>query len=363
VKGPSARRVAVLPGDGVGPEVAAEAVRVLLAVGPRFGLDVQVVEGAIGGAAVEQAGMPLPPETLALARGADAVFLGAVGGPRWDGLPAEQRPERGLLRLRQVLGVYANLRPVRVFPSVADQLPLRPDVAAGADFLIVRGLTVGLYFGLPRGRGGDEAVDTLRYTRAEIARVVRVAFQTARSRRRMLTSVDKANVLETSRLWRDVVDLEAARAPDIVVEHMLVDTCAMQLVRNPRTFDVIVTENMFGDILSDEAGVVAGSLGLLPSASIGDRHPFVYEPVHGSAPDIAGRGIANPAGAILSVALMLRYSFDRRDAAEAVERAVEQVIADGVRTPDLGGAATTVQVGEAVVAALDGRKPGQGGRP
>jgi len=355
-------RVAVLPGDGVGPEVTAEAVKVLRAVEARFGLRVEVVEAAIGGAALDRSGTPLPAETLAICRGADAVLLGAVGGPRWDARPAGQRPETGLLQLRRALEVYANLRPVRVFPAVAEHAPLRAEVAAGTDLLIVRELTGGLYFGEPRGRTEREAVDTLRYTRAEIARVVRVALQAARARRRRVTSVDKANVLETSRLWRQVVEEEARAFPDVTVEHLLVDTCAMQLVRAPRAFDVLVTENMFGDILSDEAGAVAGSMGLLPSASLGDHAPFLYEPVHGSAPDLAGRGIANPAGAILSAALLLRFSGRQAEAAQIVEAAVEQAIAQGVRPPDLGGAATTAQFGDAV-AALVGRAEVAAGGP
>jgi 3-isopropylmalate dehydrogenase len=345
-------RVAVLPGDGVGPEVTAEALKVLRAVGARFGLRFAFEEAPIGGVAVDRHGSPLPGATLECCRAADAVLLGAVGGPRWDGLPGAQRPEHGLLRLRQALGVYANLRPVRVLAPLVEQLPLRPEVAAGVDLLIVRELTGGLYFGEPRGRFADEAVDTLRYRRIEVQRVVRVALAAARARGRRLTSVDKANVLETSRLWREVVEEEARAAPEVVVEHMLVDTCAMQLVRAPRRFDVVVTENMFGDILSDEAGAVAGSMGLLPSASVGDRAPFLYEPVHGSAPDIAGRGRANPAGAILSAALLLRYSLGRPEAAAVVEQAVERVIADGLRTPDLGGGATTAQFGDAVAAAV-----------
>lgn len=351
-------RVVVLPGDGVGPEVTAQAVKVLEAVRDRFGLRYEVVEAAIGGAAISEGGVPLPERTLALCRAADAVLLGAVGGPQWDRLPPELRPERGLLQLRKALDVYANLRPVRVFPAMVDLGPLRPHVASNTDLLIVRELTGGLYFGEPRGRSGDEAVDTLRYSRGEIARVARVALEAARARRRSLISVDKANVLETSRLWREVVDEQARHFPDVTVEHMLVDTCAMQLVRNPRSFDVIVTENTFGDILSDEAGAVAGSMGLLPSASVGDRHPFLYEPVHGSAPDIAGRGIANPAGAILSVAMMLRYSWGQGEAASEVEAAVEETLAQGVRTPDLGGVATTTQFGDTVVALVSSASRG-----
>ncbi|HEU5298587.1 MAG TPA: 3-isopropylmalate dehydrogenase [bacterium] len=355
-------RIAVLPGDGVGPEVTAEALKVLRAAGARFGIGFEFAQGLIGGEAVERTGAPLPTETLERCRASEAVMLGAVGGPRWDRLPGERRPERGLLQLRQALGVYANLRPVRVFPSLANQTPLRPDVASGVDLLIVRELTGGLYFGEPRGRTEHEAVDTLRYRREEIQRVVRIALSAAKERGGRLTSVDKANVLETSRLWREVVEEEARAHPEVAVEHMLVDTCAMQLVRAPRAFDVIVTENMFGDILSDEAGAVAGSMGLLPSASLGDRPPFVYEPVHGSAPDIAGRGTANPAGAILSAAMLLRHSLQRPDAAGAVEQAVEQVIAEGVRTPDLGGGATTAEMGDAVAAALTAAPFPPGGR-
>ncbi|MDQ7843265.1 MAG: 3-isopropylmalate dehydrogenase [Armatimonadota bacterium] len=354
-------RIAVLPGDGVGPEVTAEAVRVLVASARRHGLAVETADGLIGGAALERTGRPLPAETVDLCRTADAVLLGAVGGPRWDDLPGDRRPERGLLELRRALGVYANLRPARVFPSLLDRAPLRPEVASGTDLLIVRELTGGLYFGTPRGRDGDEAVDTLRYRRQEIRRLVRTGLDAARRRRRRLTSVDKANVLETSRLWREVVVEEAAAFPEVAVEHMLVDTCAMQLVRAPRAFDVIVTENMFGDILSDEAGAVVGSMGLLPSASLGETPPFLYEPVHGSAPDIAGKGIANPVGAILSAALMVRHSFRRPEIAAEIEAAVEAAIAAGVRTPDLGGTATTAEMGEAVVAALS-RVAGSGGR-
>ena len=341
-------RVVVLPGDGVGPEVSAQALKVLGAVGDRFGLRYEVVEAPIGGAAVSEGGVPLPEHTLAACRAAGAVLLGAVGGPQWDRQPPELRPERGLLQLRKALDVYANLRPVRVYPSLTDQIPLRPQVASGVDLLIVRELIGGLYFSEPRGRSEHEAVDTLRYSRGEIARVAKVALGAARARRHRLVSVDKANVLETSRLWREVVDDEARHFPDVTVEHILVDTCAMQLVRNPRSFDVIVTENTFGDILSDEAGAVAGSMGLLPSASVGDRHPFLYEPVHGSAPDIAGKGIANPVGAILSVAMMLRHSWEQTEAALAVEKAVEGTLAQGLRTPDLGGTVTTTQFGDAV---------------
>lgn len=348
-------RVAVLAGDGIGPEVTREAIKVLAAADRRFGLGLTFVEASIGGAAIDAAGSALPDETLALCRTSQAVLLGAVGGPRWDHLPTDARPERALLDLRRALAVYANLRPVRLLaPGFS---PLQPQVVTGTDLVIVRELTGGLYFGTPRGRSIDDAIDTLRYTREEIARVVRVALHLARTRRQRLTSVDKANVLETSRLWREVVEEERRAYPDVAVQHMLVDTCAMQLVRAPATFDVIVTENMFGDILSDEAAGVAGSLGLLPSASIGDHAPFLYEPVHGTAPDIAGRAIANPAGAILSAAMLLQYSCDHRSAAAAVEAAVAQVLDDGVRTPDLGGSASTSEMGDRIAAAVAAGEP------
>ena len=344
-------RLLVLPGDGAGPEVVAEAVKVLGAVTERFGLQCSIEYALIGGAAVERTGEPLPGETLHACRSADAVLLGAVGGPRWDGLPADLRPERALLALRKALGLYANLRPVRAFPELVEISPLRGEVVQGTDLLIVRELTGGLYFG-DRRRDGDEATDTLPYTRAEVARVARVALQAAQARRGRLASVDKANVLETSRLWREVVTEEARVFPEVEVEHLLVDTCAMRLVRSPRSFDVIVTENMFGDILSDEAAAVVGSLGLLPSASLVERHPFLYEPIHGSAPDIAGTGTVDPIGAIRSVAMMLRHSFAHPDAAAAVEDAVGQAIRRGVRTPDLGGTARTQEVGDAVRSAV-----------
>jgi len=355
-------RIAVLPGDGIGPEVVREAVNVLLAVGRRFDIRFAVTEAVIGGAALEATGIPLPEETLVTCRANDAVLLGAVGGPRWDRLPGDRRPEHGLLRLRRALGVFANLRPVRALDPLDGVSPLRPDTVAGTDLLLVRELTGGLYFGQPRGRQGDEAVDTLRYTRGEIARVVRVAFRFARERRQGITSVDKANVLESSRLWREVVEDEARHFPDVTVTHMLVDVCAMQLVRAPASFDVIVTENMFGDILSDEAGAIVGSLGMLPSASLGEEPPFLYEPVHGSAPDIAGRGIANPAGAILSVAMTLRYSCGLPRAAQAVEAAVVQALREGYRTPDVGGTARTADVGERICGLVEAAPvPTEGG--
>jgi len=343
-------RVLLLPGDGIGPEVVAQAVRVLDAVAQRFGHRFTYRTEAIGGQAIDRYGDPLPAPTREALQSCDAILLGAVGGPRWDTGPV--RPEAGLLALRYELGLYANLRPAALLDGLESASPLRPEVVRGTDFLLVRELTGGLYFGKPKGREGARAVDTMAYTAPEVERVARVAFRSARGRRRRVHSVDKANVLETSRLWREVVSRVAQEFPDVELHHMLVDTCAMQLVRQPTAFDVILTENTFGDILSDEAAAVVGSIGLLPSASLGDRPPFLYEPVHGSAPDIAGRGIANPLGTILSAALMLRYSFGLEEEARAVETSVRQVVRQGVLPPDLGGRASTQEVGEAVVAYL-----------
>jgi 3-isopropylmalate dehydrogenase len=334
--------IVLLPGDGIGPEVVLEGRAVLEVIGAWFGHSFTFVEHAIGGAAIDATGEPLPAEARVACERADAVLLGAVGGPKWDDPRASVRPEQGLLALRKALGVYANLRPVRVHPALATVSPLRPEVVDGVNVLFVRELTGGLYFGQPRmnERRGDvrRAVDTLEYTDHEVRRVVRLAFQLARGRRKRVTSVDKANVLESSRLWRDVAIEVAAEFPDVTLEHQLVDSCAMRLVSTPRSFDVIVTENMFGDILTDEAAVLAGSLGLLPSASVGASKRGLYEPIHGSAPDIAGRGIANPIGTILSAAMLLRYSLGLSAEADAVERAVADVIASGARTSDLVGA-------------------------
>jgi 3-isopropylmalate dehydrogenase len=332
--------IAVLPGDGIGPEVVREGVRVLEAVGGRFGLDLTFREFLVGGCAYEAYGVPLRPEDLAAIQTCDAVLLGAVGGPAWDELPAAVRPEQALFALRKGLGLFANLRPVKAYPELASASPLRPEVLAGVDLLIVRELTGGLYFGEPRRRDpapdGDGwlATDTLLYSTAEIRRIVRLAFELAEGRRKTVTSVDKANVLESSRLWRETAREVAAGFPGVRLSHQLVDNAAMQLVRNPGQYDVLVTENLFGDILSDEAAVLAGSLGMLPSASLGGR-TALYEPSHGSAPDIAGRGLANPLATILSAALLLRYSLKHEAAARAVEEAVAGILAAGPRTADL----------------------------
>ena len=345
-------RVVALPGDGVGVEVTAQAIAALRAVADAAGMDVAVTEHLIGGRAIDQSGTPLPEETLRACQAADAVLLGAVGGPRWDHLSGARRCEAGLLGLRAGLGVFANLRPVRAHPRLADLTPLRAEVVRGVDLVVVRELTGGAYFGQPKRREADSAIDSIVYSRGEVERVARVAFTLAAQRRGRLTSVDKANVLATSELWRDVVGGLAHEYPTVTLEHALVDSFAMRLVQRPGDIDVVVTENLFGDVLSDEAAVLAGSLGLLPSASLGDSGPGLFEPVHGSAPEIAGMDRANPYGAILSVALMLRHSLARPDLAAALEGAVDACIDDGVLTADLGGTASTSAAGAAVVAAL-----------
>ena len=349
-------RIAVIAGDGIGPEVTAEALQVLRAVAARDGHEFNLVEAPFGGIAIDQTGSALPPETLEIARAADAVLLGAVGGPKWDDPRAKVRPEQGLLAIRKALGLYANLRPVSVNPHVMHASPLRPELLAGVDMIVVRELTGGIYFG-DKLRDGDRASDLCVYTVAEVERIVRTAARIARGRRKKLTSVDKANVLETSRLWREVtVRVMAEEFPDVALSHMLVDACAMHLIRRPADFDVIVTENMFGDILTDEASMLAGSMGLLPSASLGEGKRGLYEPIHGSAPDIAGKGIANPYATILSVALLFRYSLGLEAEARAIEAAVAAAIAKGVLTGDLAPAgtapATTATAGDAVLAAL-----------
>ncbi|MCX8164163.1 MAG: 3-isopropylmalate dehydrogenase [Aquificaceae bacterium] len=331
-------KVAVLEGDGIGPEVVSSALKVLKRVGELSGMDFVFEKALIGGSAIDHSGTPLPEETLSLCLESHAVLLGAVGGPKWDSLPTDKRPEKGLLAIRKALDLYANLRPAKVYEPLITSSPLKEDVARGTDFVVVRELTGDVYYGEPRGIFLDDGkrvgINTMKYTEEEIRRVVRKAFEIAQHRRKKLTSVDKSNVLEVSGLWRMVVEEEARNYPDVEVEHLYVDNCAMQIVRRPSSFDVIVTGNIFGDILSDEAAVITGSLGMLPSASIGERHAL-YEPVHGSAPDIAGKGMANPIATILSTAMMLRYSFGLKELADAVEKAVELALQRGYRTPDI----------------------------
>jgi 3-isopropylmalate dehydrogenase len=345
-------RVVTLPGDGIGVEVTAQAVAVLRAAAAGAGIELAVEEHLIGGAAVDATGTPLPAATVSACKAADAVLLGAVGGPRWDHLTGDQRTGAGLLALRAALAVFANLRPVRVHPRLAEHTALRADVVRSVDLVVVRELTGGAYYGTPRWRDDNAAVDTIAYSRAEVERVARVAFALAARRRGRLTSVDKANVLRTSELWRDTVSGIAAGYPSVTLNHALVDSFAMHLVTHPRDIDVVVTENVFGDILSDESAVLAGSLGMLPSASLGTDGPGLYEPVHGTAPEIAGLNRANPCGAILSVALLFRHSLQRADIAAAIEAAVDSCIDDGVCTADIGGTASTTEVGAAVVSAL-----------
>jgi len=345
--------VMLLPGDGVGPEVVEQAVRVLMLVGNRFNHTISFDSGLIGGCSIDRYGVSLTEETIDKSKKSGAVLLGAVGGPKWDDPAAKDRPESGLLRIRKELGVFANLRPVRVHPALIDTSPLKPEKLKGVDMLVIRELTGGLYFGQPRGRdiidGKEHAVDTLEYFDFEIKRVTELAFRLARLRRKKVTSVDKANVLESSRLWRKIAIEVGKENQDITLDHVLVDTAAMRLVSNPAAFDVIVTENMFGDILTDEAAVLAGSMGMLPSASLGSKGPGLFEPIHGSAPDIAGKGIANPVGTILSAAMMLRYSFGLENEATIIEKAVDKAIDLGSKTVDLGGNLSTVQMADSVI--------------
>jgi 3-isopropylmalate dehydrogenase len=353
-------KIAILAGDGIGPEIVREADRVLDALAAE-GLPIEKARGAIGGAGYDTVRHPLPESTLDLAQAADAVLLGAVGGPQYDTLPRELRPEQGILGLRKALGLFANLRPALLYPELAASSTLRADVVAGLDLVIVRELTGDIYFGEPRGRrsnatGEREGFDTMRYAESEIARIARVGFETARKRAHKLVSVDKANVLDTSILWREVVNEVAADYRDVVLTHMYVDNAAMQLVRSPRSFDVIVTGNLFGDILSDEASMLAGSIGMLPSASLDASGKGLYEPIHGSAPDIAGQDRANPFGTILSVAMMFRHTFSRADVADRIEAAVRAALRRGLRTADIAVAGDAVvgtqAMGDAVVAAL-----------
>jgi 3-isopropylmalate dehydrogenase len=349
-------RIAILAGDGIGTEVTAEAVRVLRAIARRYQHEFELIEAPFGGIAIDQYDDPLPPSTLEICRGANAVLLGAVGGPKWSSPQAKLRPEAGLLRLRKEMGVYANLRPVRVHPALRNASTLKPEIVEGVDLVFVRELTGGIYFG-PKSRDAEQATDVCTYTVPEIERIVRVAAQLARGRRRRLLSIDKSNVLETSRLWRAVCERVVQREfADVKLEHMLVDAAAMHLIRRPRDIDVAVTENMFGDILTDEASMLCGSMGLLPSASLGDNARGVYEPIHGSAPDIAGQGVANPYASILSVALLLRHSLQLEQEAQTVELAVHHAIDAGVPTPDIAARshhqASTQEAGDAVLATI-----------
>ncbi len=354
------KTVLVLAGDGIGPEIVGEAVKVLQALRQDYGLEIQLTEALLGGCAVDATGEPYPADTQTKARAADALLLGAVGGPQYDNLPRPQRPERGLLGIRKDLNLFANLRPAMVYPQLASASTLRPDVVAGLDILIVRELTGDIYFGEPRGieqRNGERVgFNTMIYSESEIRRIAKVAFEAARKRNGRVCSIDKMNVLECTQLWRDVVEEVAQDYPDVQLSHMLVDNAAMQLVRNPKQFDVMVTGNIFGDILSDEASMLTGSIGMLPSASLDEHGKGLYEPIHGSAPDIAGKGVANPLATILSVALMLRYSLGRADLAERVERAVSRVLDQGLRTADIytDGCQKvgTQAMGAAVLAAL-----------
>jgi 3-isopropylmalate dehydrogenase len=349
-------RVAILPGDGIGPEIIAQAKKVLR----KLSLPLESEDAPVGGAGYEAAGHPLPPHTLKLAKDADAILFGAVGDARYDKLERSKRPEQAILGLRKELGLFANLRPAQVHPELASASALKAEVVAGLDILIVRELTGDIYFGQPKGirkKGAErEGFDTMLYSESEIRRIARVAFEAARKRNRRVCSVDKANVLETSQLWREVLTEESKTYSDVELTHMYVDNCAMQLVRNPKQFDVIVTGNMFGDILSDEASMLTGSIGMLPSAALDEKGKGLYEPIHGTAPDIAGKGIANPLATILSAALMLRYSLGQAQAAERIEQAVSKVLQSGLRTADIHTAGTrkvgTKEMGDAVVAAL-----------
>lgn len=356
------KQILILPGDGIGPEIVTEAVKVLAALRDRYGLDIAMDEALIGGAAIDATGGPLPDATLEIAKEADAILLGAVGGPKWEQLDIAIRPEKGLLGLRSELNLFANLRPAILYPQLAEASSLKTDIVAGLDIMIVRELTGGIYFGQPRGireldNGERQGFNTLIYRESEIERIARVAFDIAKKRDNRICSVDKANVLEATELWREVVTRVGSEYADVSLSHMYVDNAAMQLVKWPKQFDVIVTTNMFGDILSDCAAMLTGSIGMLPSASLDEQSKGMYEPIHGSAPDIAGRGIANPLATILSVAMMLRYSLDESDMADRVEQAVNRVLDQGLRTQDIFAEGMTEvnceAMGDAVVAALD----------
>jgi len=346
-------KITLLPGDGIGPEVVGEATKVLDAVANKYDHTFNFQERLMGGCSIDKYGTSLTDEALADSKDSDAVLLGAVGGPKWDDPKAKDRPERGLLALRKGLGVFANLRPVKVHPSLIDASPLKPEKLKDVDIIVVRELTGGLYFGQPKMRemvnGNERAVDTLEYFDYEIKRIIELAFKLADGRKKKVTSVDKANILESSRLWRQIASNIGTQNPDIQLEHTLVDTAAMRLITSPASMDVVVTENMFGDILTDEASVLAGSMGMLPSASLSESTVGLYEPIHGSAPDIAGQGIANPIGTILSCALMLRYSLKLELEAQAIEKAVDAVVSSGAKTADLGGKLTTRQMADEII--------------
>jgi 3-isopropylmalate dehydrogenase len=348
--------IVLLPGDGIGAEVVAEGRKVLQAVADRFGHTFAMPEGLIGGVAMDETGQPLPESSLALCETADAVLFGAVGGPKYDDPTADVRPEQALMELRKHLGLFANLRPVWVHPALASASPLRPELVQNVDLIVVRELSSGIYYGQPRVEGSERAVDTMVYTREEVERIAHVGFQTARNRRRKVTSVDKANVLASSRLWRRTVETVAQSYPEVTLEHLLVDAATMHLIRRPGDFDVILTGNQFGDILSDETSVLAGSMGMLPSASLADGRFGLYEPIHGSAPDIAGRGVANPIATILSAAMLLRHSLGQGTEAQTIEAAVNAVLDAGHRTPDIAApgetTVTTTEMGDLVVEAL-----------
>jgi 3-isopropylmalate dehydrogenase len=345
--------ILLLPGDGIGPEVVTQAVRVLELIAKKFGHYFIFPQHLIGGCSIEKYGTSLTDEALADCKAANAVLLGAVGGPKWDDPHAKDRPERGLLALRKGMKVFANLRPVKVHPALIDSSPLKPERLKDVDILVIRELTGGLYFGFPKGGdikdGRERAVDTLEYYDYEIRRIVELAFRLAKARKQKVASVDKANVLESSRLWRRIATEIGTQNPDVALEHILVDTAAMRIITSPASLDVIVTENMFGDILTDEASVLAGSMGMLPSASLGEGDLGLYEPIHGSAPDIAGKGIANPVGTILSAAMLLRHSLKLENEARSVELAVEETISSGARTRDLGGSFTTTQMADEIL--------------
>ncbi len=357
------KKIAVLPGDGIGPEIVAEAIRVLEFLNADMGLDLSFENGLIGGAGYDAHSTPLPEQTLSLCKQADAVLLGAVGGPKWEPLEHAVRPERGLLGIRSELQLFSNLRPAILYPQLADASTLKPDVVSGLDLMIVRELTGGIYFGQPRGvralkNGEKQGFNTLVYSESEIRRIAHSAFLTAQKRNKKVCSVDKANVLECTELWREVMDEVAKGYPDVMLSHMYVDNAAMQLVRAPKQFDVMVTTNMFGDILSDTAAMLTGSIGMLPSASLDEQGKGMYEPIHGSAPDIAGKNLANPLATILSVAMMLRYTFGEAIAADRIEKAVDTALDTGVRTSDIHSEGmqkvSTAQMGDAVINALKG---------